>query len=68
MDHLVNAIRKLMKICFNLSLGFIQNVFIYWKEITFIQQRCIKLIRSDSKYIYNVTKDFYFNYTTRYEP
>ncbi len=26
----------------------------------FIQQRCIKFIKSDSKDIYNLTKDFYF--------
>jgi len=26
-----------------------------------IQQECIKLISSDSKDIYNVTKDFYLN-------
>ncbi len=26
---------------------------------TFIQQECIKLIKSDSKYMYNVTKYFY---------
>ncbi len=25
----------------------------------FIQQRCIKLIKGDSKDIYNITKDFY---------
>ncbi len=30
---------------------------IYFKEITFIQQECIKLIKSDSKYTYNVTND-----------
>ncbi len=29
---------------------------------TFIQQGCIKLIKSGSKDIYNVTKDFYFKY------
>jgi len=28
---------------------------------TFIQQGHIKLIKSESKDIYNVTKDFYFN-------
>ncbi len=34
---------------------------IFFKDInTFIQQGCIKLIKSDSKDIYNVTKDFYF--------
>ncbi len=27
---------------------------------TFILQGCIKLIKSDDKDIYNVTKDFYF--------
>ncbi len=27
---------------------------------TFIHQGCIKLIKSDSKDVYNVTKDFYF--------
>ncbi len=35
----------------------------FWgkKEInTFIQQRCIKLIQSDSKDIYNVAVYFYF--------
>ncbi len=26
---------------------------------TFIQQECFKLIKSDSKYIYNVAKYFY---------
>ncbi len=30
------------------------------KSMLFSQQRCIKLIRSYSKDIYNVTKDFYF--------
>ncbi len=28
---------------------------------TFSQQRCIQLIKSDSKGICNLTKDFYFN-------
>ncbi len=28
---------------------------------TFIQQECFKLIKSDSKYIYNVAKYFYVN-------
>ncbi len=33
----------------------------FFKEInTFIYQGCIKLIKSDDKDIYNVTKDFYF--------
>ncbi len=33
----------------------------FFKEInTFIQQECIKLIKTDSKFIYIVTKDFYF--------
>ncbi len=34
----------------------------YHKKLlnTFIQQRRIKLIKSDSKCIYNATKDFYF--------
>ncbi len=27
---------------------------------TFIQQECIKLIKSDSKDIYNIAKDLYF--------
>ncbi len=27
---------------------------------TFIQQGCIKMIKSESKYIYNITKDFIF--------
>ncbi len=36
------------------------NMFKIIKEMTtFIQQRSIKLIKSDSKDIYNVTKDFY---------
>jgi len=34
---------------------------IFLKEInTFIQQGCIQFIKSDSKEMYNVTKDFYF--------
>jgi len=33
--------------------------FLFLKEIiTFIQQECIKLTKSDSKDMYNVTKDF----------
>ncbi len=37
-------------------------IFIYEirKNNIFIQQGCIKLIKSDSKDIYNVSKDFYF--------
>jgi len=36
-------------------------IYVFLKEMnTFIQQDYIKLIKSDSKYIYNVTKDFYF--------
>ncbi len=31
-----------------------------WKINTFIQQGCIKLIKSDGKDMYNVTKAFYF--------
>ncbi len=33
---------------------------IYKENSTFIQQGCIKLIKSYCKDIYNVTKDFYF--------
>lgn len=38
----------------------ISNIYLayFWK--TFIQQRHIKLIKSDTKGIYNVTTDFYF--------
>ncbi len=42
----------------------ITNYFIFKKNLEeindFIQQGCIKLIKSDSKDIYNVTKDCYF--------
>ncbi len=39
------------------SLGLVR----FLKEInTFIDQGCIKLIKSDSKDIHNVTNDFYF--------
>ncbi len=34
---------------------------VFFKDIkTFIKERCHKMIQSDSKDIYNVTKDFYF--------
>ncbi len=32
----------------------------------FIQQGCTELIKSDSKDIYNVTKDFYFKFSVLY--
>ncbi len=43
---------------------YVWDVYMYWwfflKEFnTFIQQVCIKLIKSDSKYMYSVTKDFF---------
>ncbi len=34
--------------------------YLFKESDTFIQQGCITLIKSDSKDIYNVTKDFYF--------
>jgi len=34
--------------------------FFFKENCTFIQQGCFKLIQSDIKDIYNVTKDFYF--------
>ncbi len=40
------------------SLGA-NNFFFFERKYIFIQQRFIKLIKSDSKDIYNVTKDFY---------
>ncbi len=53
--------------CFLQQLTWSQyNFFLFWGgggvlEInTFIQQGSCKLIESDDKYIYNVTKDFYF--------
>ncbi len=40
------------------SLG---SLSVFFKEInTFIQQECIKLIKRDSKDIYNATKEFHF--------
>ncbi len=40
----------------------IVQISIFFKEInTFIQQGHIKLIKSDSKSIYSVIKDFSFN-------
>ncbi len=43
-------------------------IFIYEirKNNIFIQQGCIKLIKSDSKDIYNVSKDFYFKWMLFY--
>ncbi len=39
----------------------IQKLDFFPQEMyTFIHQGCIKLIKSDSEDIYNVTKDFYF--------
>ncbi len=35
------------------------NIF-FWKKLTFIHQSFIKWIKSDSKDIYNITKDFHF--------
>ncbi len=34
----------------------------FWKKemYTFTQQGCIELTKCHSKYVYNVTKDFYF--------
>ncbi len=42
------------------KFGASKIFFLKEKITTFIQRRCIKLIKSDSKDIYNVTKDFYF--------
>ncbi len=39
---------------------FIKEASCFLKEIIFIQQGSIKLIKSDSKYFYNATKDFDF--------
>ncbi len=36
--------------------------FSFWQKLLFILHRCIKLIKGDSKDIYNVTKDFHFKY------
>ncbi len=37
-----------------------KSVFIIKNNDNCIQQECIKLIKSDNKDIYNVTKDLYF--------
>ncbi len=37
-----------------IAVGFLKEMN------TFIQPGCIKLIKSDSEDIYNITKDFYF--------
>ncbi|XDV46539.1 hypothetical protein PO909_014421, partial [Leuciscus waleckii] len=43
-------------------------VCLFFKEMnTFIQQGCIKLIKSDSKDIYNVTKDSISNKCCSFE-
>jgi len=42
---------------------FVVVVVVVFKAVnTFIQQGCFKLIKSDNKDIYNVTRDFYFKY------
>ncbi len=47
------------------SLGYL---FFFGKEInTFIQQRCINLIKSDSKDIYCITKEFYYKKSCSFE-
>ncbi len=39
----------------------LDSLSVFFKEInTFIQQECIKLIKRDSKDIYNATKEFHF--------
>jgi len=37
---------------------------VYWNA--FIHQECIKMIKSDTEYIYNVTKDFYLTNAIMY--
>ncbi len=37
-----------------------KSIFLYCTINTLIQQGCIKLFKTDSKYICNATKDFYF--------
>ncbi len=46
--------------CGNKLLNEECNYFLKEKNNIFIQQGHIKLIKYDSKNIYNVTKDFYF--------
>jgi len=48
--------------CFKrVNVQYLSKVQFNFKEINkFIQQGHIKLIKSDKKYFYNVTKDFYF--------
>ncbi len=42
-------------------LFFVLVYFYFFKEMyAFVWQGCITLIKNDSVYIYNVTKDFYF--------
>ncbi len=43
--------------CNFLQTASFVNYFFFFLINTFIQQGCIKLIKIDSKYIYNVTKD-----------
>ncbi len=50
--HTYNTIQK-----FGVSNGFL---FFFGKNNTFIQQRCIQFLKSDSKDIYNVTNDLHF--------
>jgi len=53
---------QICKMCIIHSLLFnsLRSVRFVLKEInTFINQGCIKLIKSKSKVIYNVAKDFY---------
>ncbi len=35
---------------------------------TFVDQWCIKLIKSDSKDVYNVTEDFYWTFDSSKNP
>ncbi len=37
-----------------------KSILLYCTINTLIQQGCIKLFKTDSKYIFNATKDFYF--------
>ncbi len=42
--------------------SLVSDFFLFKEMDTFVQQRCIELIKHDSKYIYNVVKYLYFKY------
>lgn len=58
--HNINNVNVYIFIYFAIQIFGVSKIFLYF-IYTFIQQECINLIKSESKYSYNATKYLYLD-------